>query len=97
MREALRIQHRFVAEPLLARTGRGHLKSEGVSTLSNALRKALDICRECHKLAPFCFYNGITFVAIGRTLIQAFRSVVGHYIAGTAGADELRKALDKLR
>ena len=34
MREALRIQDRFVAEPLFARTGRGHLKSEGVSTLN---------------------------------------------------------------
>ena len=34
MREALRIQDRFVAEPLFAKTGRGHLKSEGVSTLS---------------------------------------------------------------
>lgn len=33
MRDALRIQDRFVAEPLFARTGRGHLKSEGVSTL----------------------------------------------------------------
>jgi len=33
MREALRIQDRFVAEPRFARTGRGHLKSEGVSTL----------------------------------------------------------------
>ena len=34
MREALRIQDRFVAEPLFAETGRGHLKSEGVSTVS---------------------------------------------------------------
>lgn len=34
MREALRIQDRFVAEPLFAKTGRGHLKSEGVSTIS---------------------------------------------------------------
>ena len=33
MREALRIQNRLVAEPLFAKTGRGHLKSEGVSTL----------------------------------------------------------------
>ena len=32
MREALRIQDRFVAEPLFAKTGRGHLKSEGVAT-----------------------------------------------------------------
>jgi hypothetical protein len=33
MRDALRIQNRFVPEPLFAKTGRGHLKSEGVSTL----------------------------------------------------------------
>lgn len=72
------------------------------------LRETLDICRQCHKLAPFCFYNGNTFVAIGRTLIQdllrrmppvkahAFRGVVGHYIAGTAGAEQLSRALDEL-
>ncbi len=44
MREALRIQDRFVAEPLFAKTGRGFLKSEGVSTLgkikANLRRKA---------------------------------------------------------
>lgn len=44
MREALRIQDRFVGEPLLAKTGRGYLKSAGVSTLSkikaNLRRKA---------------------------------------------------------
>ena len=34
MREALRIQDRFVAEPLFAKTGHGHLKSEGVSALA---------------------------------------------------------------
>jgi hypothetical protein len=33
MREALRIQDRFVAEPLFAKTGRGYLESEGVRTL----------------------------------------------------------------
>jgi hypothetical protein len=33
MKDALRIQDRFTAEPLFARTGHGHLKSEGVSTL----------------------------------------------------------------
>jgi hypothetical protein len=34
------------------------------------LHETLDICRQCHNLAPFCFYNGNTFVAIGRTMIQ---------------------------
>jgi len=39
MREGLRIQDRFVAEPLFARTGRGYLKSEGVSRLSKIKAK----------------------------------------------------------
>ena len=30
MKEALRIQDRFVAEPVFAKTGQGYLKSEGV-------------------------------------------------------------------
>jgi hypothetical protein len=33
MKDALRIQDRFTAEPVLARTGKGFLKSEGVQTL----------------------------------------------------------------
>ena len=44
MRDALRIQDRFVPEPLFAKTGRGHLKSEGTATLqkikSNLRRKS---------------------------------------------------------
>jgi len=43
LKEALRIQGRFVAEPVFAKTGRGYLKSEGVSTIqkikSNLHRK----------------------------------------------------------
>ena len=81
---------------------------ESSRTRELTLRETFDICRQCHKLAPFCFYNGNTFAAIGRTLIQdllrkmpplkahGFRSVVGHYIAGTAAADELAKVLDEL-
>jgi citrate lyase synthetase len=33
MADALAIQHRFAAEPVYARTGRGYLKSEGVEEL----------------------------------------------------------------
>jgi hypothetical protein len=70
------------------------------------LREVFDLCRQCHKLAPFCAYNGNTFAAIGRTLIldllrkmspmkaHTFRSVVGHYIAGTVDEDELSEALE---
>lgn len=31
--DGLRIQHRFVAEPVYAKTGKGYLKSEGVEEL----------------------------------------------------------------
>ena len=73
-----------------------------------SLRRALGICRQCHKLSPFCFYNGNTFAAIGRTMIQdvlqklspikahTIRSVVGHYIAGTTGEKELDQSLKEL-
>jgi hypothetical protein len=73
------------------------------------LRETFDLCRKCHKLAPFCFYNGNTFAAIGRTIIQEilqkmppvathnFRSVVGHYIAGTIGAKEMTDALADIK
>ena len=33
MRSGLRMQDRFAAEPVLARTGKGYLKSEGTGTL----------------------------------------------------------------
>ncbi|HEY3915757.1 MAG TPA: hypothetical protein VGN61_14815 [Verrucomicrobiae bacterium] len=33
IKEALPIQDRFVPEPHFAKTGQGHLKSEGVATL----------------------------------------------------------------
>jgi hypothetical protein len=44
MKDALRIQDRFAAEPVLARTGKGYLKSDGVATLQRikaGLRKAV--------------------------------------------------------
>ncbi len=78
---------------------------EKSQTRELTLREVLEVCRQCHKFAPFCFYIGNTFVAIGRTLIQdmlhemppvkahSFRSVVGHYIAGTIDKAELDKAL----
>ena len=33
MEDALAIQHRFAAEPVYAKTGKGYLKSEGVEEL----------------------------------------------------------------
>jgi hypothetical protein len=72
-----------------------------------ALADALDVCLKCHRLAPFCFYNGNTFAAIARDFIaelspglaadQSFilRSIAGHIVAGTA-TDIERKQLDSM-
>jgi len=72
------------------------------------LERALLIAYECHALAPFCFFNGNTFVAVARGMIEPilaqispdnpdlgaqFRSVVGHFVAGTESMDELRDAI----
>jgi hypothetical protein len=62
------------------------------------LAEAVDLCRLCHRLAPFCNFNGNTFVAVVRRLIgdlglpadrsAALRSLVGHMVAGTATPEE---------
>jgi hypothetical protein len=54
----------------------------------------LEFLRSCHRAAPFLFFNGNTFAAIGRQIVGAvfselpsarqreIISAVGHYIAG---------------
>ena len=71
------------------------------------LTDALAICLKCHRLAPFCFYNGNTFAAIARDFIvelspglvadqaHILRSIAGHIVAGTA-TDIERKQLDSM-
>lgn len=64
------------------------------------LEEAIDPCRRCHRLAPFCFYNGNTFAAIARSLIQklnvsqaqaaVLRSLAGHIVAGVASDTEVK-------
>lgn len=64
------------------------------------LDEAVELCRRCHRLAPFCFYNGNTFAAIIRDVIHALqlpaeqtyviRSLAGHIVAGVATGEEER-------
>jgi hypothetical protein len=73
-----------------------------------SLIEALDICRECHRLAPFCFYNGNTFAGIARAMIYPLlqkldaptaltvRNTVGHYVAGTIGRVEIQQVVKSL-
>ena len=59
------------------------------------LDEVTEICQKCHKLAPFCNFNGNTFVTVVRQLIEALqippdqkqvlRSLAGHLVAGTSG------------
>jgi hypothetical protein len=72
-----------------------------------ALSDALNVCQQCHRLAPFCFYNGNTFAAIARDFIielspkiaadeaHVLRSIAGHIVAGTA-TDIEQKQLDSI-
>ena len=68
-------------------------------TTQNAL-----LCRQCHRLAPFCFYNGNTFAGIIRDVIQGLglppdqsyvvRSLAGHIVAGVSTGEEERAFLE---
>ncbi len=68
----------------------------------------MDTLREFHKRAPFLFFNGNTFAAIGRELSFALfsdlpaarqREVVSataHYIAGVLDRDSMSQVVDAL-
>jgi hypothetical protein len=64
------------------------------------LDEAVDLCRRCHRLAPFCFYNGNTFSSIIALVIRkldlpanqshVIRSLAGHIVAGVASDVEIQ-------
>jgi hypothetical protein len=72
-----------------------------------SLPELLHFFFQCHRLAPFCNYNGNTFVTIVKTLLSEelkrlpadqahiLRSIAGHIVAGTA-TDIERKQLDAM-
>ena len=89
-------------------TSDGHDKTKALWESRHAtamtLAEAADLCRQCHRLAPFCFYNGNTFAAIMRDVAavlaeelsqapeQAYiiRSLAGHIVAGVATEEEVK-------
>jgi len=92
-------------------TSDGHLPAKTLWTRKQptelSLMEAFEVCLQCHRLAPFCFYNGNTFAAIARDLVMdlapgmspdkahILRSIAGHIVAGTATNIE-RKQLDEM-
>ena len=83
-------------------TKEGHSACQQLWTREHAkemgLVEAVEFCRKCHQAAPFCFYNGNTFAAVIRDVIQQLplseverttvRSMVGHIVAGVASTEE---------
>jgi hypothetical protein len=71
---------------------------ESVHRTELTLAEATELCRRCHRLAPFCNFNGNTFVAVIRRVIAglalpsdqatALRSLAGHIVAGIATPEE---------
>jgi hypothetical protein len=65
---------------------------------SMTLMEVVELCRRCHRMAPFCFYNGNTFAAIARSMVEqlglsgseaaALRSLAGHIVAGVATVEQ---------
>lgn len=63
------------------------------------LFEAIEVCRRCHKIAPFTNFNGNTFAAIARVLVKRLgltpesdhivRSLAGHIVAGVASDEEI--------
>ena len=72
-----------------------------------SLTELLQVGFQCHRLAPFCNYNGNTFVTIVKTLLDGalkslpadkaylLRSIAGHIVAGTA-TDMERQQLEQI-
>lgn len=68
---------------------------------------AIQLCRKSHRMAPFCNFNGNTFVAIIRKVITdfdippeksaVFRSLAGHVVAGIADQHEEQQLLDLIQ
>lgn len=65
-----------------------------------SLFDAVEVCRKCHRLAPFTNFNGNTFAAIARILVKRLnldltqenvaRSLAGHIVAGVASDEEVQ-------
>lgn len=64
-----------------------------------SLFEVIEVCRKCHRLAPFTNFNGNTFAAIARILVRKLnldaevehiaRSLAGHIVAGVASDEEV--------
>jgi hypothetical protein len=73
-----------------------------------SLAETIEFLRQCHRRAPFLFFNGNTFADVGRTIVdlvfadlatgrrREVMSAVAHYIAGVLPWDAMVKIVDSL-
>lgn len=73
-----------------------------------SLQETLDFLRQCHRAAPFLFFNGNTFAEVARRLIDAFlaefplvrrreaSSLVAHYVAGVLDFESMSNGLESM-
>ena len=73
-----------------------------------SLGETIEFLRQCHRRAPFLFFNGNTFADIGRTIIDLIfadlstgrrrevMSAVAHYIAGVLSWEAMKEIVESL-
>src|SRR5438477_2302611 len=73
-----------------------------------SLNETIDFLRQCHRRAPFLFFNGNTFADVGRQIAAALfadlptprrrevMSAVAHYIAGVLDRERLVEIVEGL-
>ncbi len=83
-------------------------KWDRISKSEISLIETLDWLRECHRYAPFLFFNGNTFADIGRTFSdylfaelptsrrRQVTSFIAHYIAGVLDREAMISGVESL-
>ena len=73
-----------------------------------SLQGTIEFLRECHRRAPFLFFNGNTFADVGRTVVdfvfadlptgrrREVMSAVAHYIAGVLDRESMVEIVESL-
>jgi hypothetical protein len=74
----------------------------------NSLGETIEFLRQCHRRAPFLFFNGNTFADVGRTIVdlifaelstprrRELMSAVAHYIAGVLPWEAMAEIVESL-
>ena len=80
----------------------------GKARASPLPQRTIDFLRQCHRRAPFLFFNGNTFADVGRQIAAALfadlpttrrrevMSAVAHYIAGVLDRESMVEVVESL-